>query len=266
MKDAATWQVRYAIVVGIVMAALGLLALGASSLLVGVPPAGDVRGIAYYLLPFGVVALLSAIVRPTGAFINFGRHPAAAFRYGWYLLMIALILGVLSFLSIGEERFVTPSWQVVAIYLVVTCLTASFEELLCRGLIQNLIVARFAATKGGPWRAIVISSLIFAVLHFANLTAKPWFVIGTLTQVIYTLCVGIVVGTIYYLTGDLLAAILVHAAFNFCGQIAMIFQPVGAPLHEDLPIAGAIIQLVLLLPAIVVARRLYLRHANQVDS
>lgn len=266
MKFAATWQVRYAVVVGIVIAALGLLALGVSSLLVGTPPAGDARGILYYLLPLAVVALLYALVRPRGAFTNFGHQPGAGLRYGWYLIMVALILGILSFMSIPEERFTVPSWQVAAIYLVVTILTATFEELLCRGLIQNLIVARFRETRGGAWRAIVISSLIFAALHFANLTAKPWFVVGTFTQVIYTLCVGIVVGTIYYLTGDLLAAIIVHAAFNFFGQIALIFQPAGEAIKADLPIAGAVIQLVLLLPALVVARRVYRRHATAVTA
>lgn len=259
MKDATSWQVRYAVVVGIVIAALGLAALGVSSLLVGAPKPGDACGIVYYLLPLAVVGLLYLIVRPANAFTNFAHQPAASYRYGWYLVMVAIIVGVLTFFSIPEGRLQTPTLLTVVIYLIVTILTATFEELLCRGLIQNVIVTRYRDTALGPWGAIVISSLIFAAMHVANLTVKPWLVVGTATQVIYTACVGILVGTIYYLTGDLLAPIIVHAAFNFFGSLALIFQPASDPAKVDLSVGGALIQIVLILPALVIARRLYQR-------
>lgn len=261
MKDTASWQVRYAVVVSIVIAALGLAALAASSLLVGSPQPGQARGIVYYALPFIVVAVLYFVVRPTGAFTRFGSQPTASYRYGWYLVMVAIILGVLTFFSIPEDRLLIPAVKTVAIYVVVTILTASFEELLCRGLIQNLIVARYRDTATGPWGAIVISSLIFAALHVANLTVKPWFIVGTATQVVYTACIGIIVGTIYYLTGDLLAAIILHASFNFFGSIALIFQSTANPVKADLSISAALISIVLTLPAVIVARRLYQRKA-----
>jgi|GEM_PF-160565 len=72
------------------------------------------------------------------------------------------------------------------------------EEIVFRGIIQ-----RGMMNKGvKPVKAIVISSLIFGIIH-----ANPWQLVGAFI-------LGLMLGYAYYKTGSLLIAILLHAFNN----------------------------------------------------
>ncbi|MDO5726806.1 MAG: type II CAAX endopeptidase family protein [Bowdeniella nasicola] len=261
MTTSADWRVRYAVILAVGIALVGIGALGASNALIAKPSTTASHGITYYLLPFVCLALLYGLIRPQGVFRNFARSTGPAVRHGWYLLVVAVILSGLSLLGLPATQRTMPQATTILIYLLITILTATFEELLCRGLIQNILVRGFHASNTSAWRAIVVSSLIFSLMHFANLTVRPEYVIGTITQVIYTLCIGILLGTIYYLSGDLLAVIVLHAGFNFFGSLIDLFHTPVAQTATDMPVQAAIIQIVLLLPAVVIALRHYRRLA-----
>jgi membrane protease YdiL (CAAX protease family) len=70
------------------------------------------------------------------------------------------------------------------------------EELVFRGFLFNALHRYFPV-----WIAIVLSSLMFGLLH--GLTA--WFPLG---------CAGAVLALVYYRSGSLTAAMLTHALFN----------------------------------------------------
>jgi membrane protease YdiL (CAAX protease family) len=82
-----------------------------------------------------------------------------------------------------------------------------FEELLFRGHVQTLIVtalaARFTwASAGARWAAIVITSVLFALVHGELWMMPPIFFLS--------LCLGY----LYERTANLWAPIVVHLAFN----------------------------------------------------
>jgi len=75
------------------------------------------------------------------------------------------------------------------------------EEILYRGLLQETL-RRIGA---GPWTAILITSAIFAAMHFS--TAAPHAIAG-----LFVLSIGF--GWAFERTGRLAAPILMHALFN----------------------------------------------------
>jgi membrane protease YdiL (CAAX protease family) len=90
--------------------------------------------------------------------------------------------------------------------LVVGAVVAApvFEELVFRGGVQTLLRRAFdpTGTRAGPaWAAIGVSSLLFAMVH------PLW-----MAPAIFTL--SLCIGYVYERTGNLWAAILLHAAFN----------------------------------------------------
>ncbi|MDO5701276.1 MAG: CPBP family intramembrane metalloprotease [Bowdeniella nasicola] len=263
MTTTHDWRIRYAVPLGVLSALLGIGALALSKAVGIEPSTTQPNGVLYYMIPLLVVVVLYAVIRPRGAFSSFGRRTGQGIRAGWYLMAVALVLGFLSYLAIPNESYVRPSAGTIAVYLAVALVTAVFEELLCRGLIQRVIMRAFVARGHTSWRAIVVSSLIFALMHLANLTVHPTYVVGTFTQVIYTLCVGIALGTVYYLTGDLLAAIILHAVFNTFGMISDLFLAPTAQAVADMPLFAALLQIVALLPAILIARRLIRRQGER---
>jgi hypothetical protein len=71
-----------------------------------------------------------------------------------------------------------------------------FEEIVFRGMIQRALLG-----YGKPWVAILVSSLIFMIIH-------------PMPQWPATLAVGLGLALVYQRSGNLLISIWTHAAWN----------------------------------------------------
>ena len=90
---------------------------------------------------------------------------------------------------------------VLAILLAVV-LAPVTEEIVFRGVLFRALDEKF-----GMWPAAVLSSAVFAVIHFEVLFSQPLALAGLFT-------VGILLAIAYHRTGSLLVPILGHAVFN----------------------------------------------------
>lgn len=88
--------------------------------------------------------------------------------------------------------------------LVVEVLTAVFEEVLFRGIVFRLVEERL-----GSWIALVISALIFGLLHLMNDGSRFWDGLAVAIEA------GILLGAAYMLTRSLWFPIAIHYAWNF---------------------------------------------------
>lgn len=82
-----------------------------------------------------------------------------------------------------------------------------FEEIIFRGIMLK------GMTNNGvePWKAIIISSVLFGLIH-----ANPWQFVGA------TL-LGCVLGLVYYKTKSLLLPMLLHGFNNLCSSILIFY-------------------------------------------
>ena len=80
-----------------------------------------------------------------------------------------------------------------------------FEELVFRGFLFPLV-----AEYAGPWAAILLTAIPFALLHGAQYS-WAWH------QIIIIGIAGFVFGLVRYLTGTTAASSLLHAAYNLTG-------------------------------------------------
>jgi len=87
------------------------------------------------------------------------------------------------------------------------------EELLFRGLLQNTLVRVWK-----PWIAVVVTALIFTLVHFHPIRFPVVFELG------------LILGLVYHRTGSLWLVVLFHAVTNFCGFSVMnsgrLYEPV----------------------------------------
>jgi membrane protease YdiL (CAAX protease family) len=91
-------------------------------------------------------------------------------------------------------------WMRPAIWLAAVGLAPVFEEILFRGLFQST----FTSVTRRPWAGIVAASLLFALIH-PFWTAPAIFVLS------------VFLGIVYHRSGNLWAAIVMHALFNAFG-------------------------------------------------
>lgn len=115
------------------------------------------------------------------------------------LLTCAIALSGLSSSTVGS---------VIIFLAIYACLIAVAEESIFRGIILQTLLP-----KGVP-RAILLSTLIFALLHVGNLFAGlPWtYVLG---QVLYTFGGGIAFAVMRVRTGSIWPAIILHGLTDF---------------------------------------------------
>ena len=105
-----------------------------------------------------------------------------------------------------EKMFDTS--RPVDMFISVSILAPLCEELLCRGIICRGMLSRYK-----PWVAIVVSALIFAILH------------GNLQQGFAALGLGIFMGWVYYKTHSLWSTIAIHFVNNTLSQVIMYLFP-----------------------------------------
>lgn len=123
--------------------------------------------------------------------------------------------------------------------LVLAAAPALFEEVLFRGGFQQV----FVGMTGSKWSGIIITSIVFSMVHFSYFGFLPRFALG------------IVLGLIFYHSQNLWLSVLLH----FCNNALVVTQlyittqqgkPIEKAMNETLPVSwgiGALVLLVLLI-------------------
>ncbi|WP_262152074.1 CPBP family intramembrane glutamic endopeptidase [Chryseobacterium foetidum] len=158
----------------------------------------------------------------TGKKLNFNFSPT---NFYTYLLIFPMMLGMM---FIGEfitsqipttgpffgdfyeffERIMEGFINDPIIMLIMAVIMAPiFEEIIFRGIIQKGLINNGVE----PWKAIVVASLLFGLIH-----GNPWQFVGA------TL-LGCVLGLVYYKTKSLLLPMLLHGFNNLCSAILIFY-------------------------------------------
>jgi membrane protease YdiL (CAAX protease family) len=164
-----------------------------------------------------------------------GDHAhAQVLAIGWGLvatgpLLLALFLG--DRFPIGPLRSVREMTAAIvsrmfggatAGQLMLVAIAAGLgEELLFRGLFQGGLSRLLAEWPGGLVVAIAVASLLFGLCHWLNTT-----------YAILALLAGAYFGLVLVLTGNILAPITAHAAYDFLALVYLI-HPEGLLPSED---------------------------------
>jgi membrane protease YdiL (CAAX protease family) len=131
----------------------------------------------------GVVALFGGLIALSALFSSLGIQSASntVEELGQQNPDVFLLLVPLSFLFIGPG-----------------------EELLYRGVVQGRLREAF-----GPWVAIGVASIVFAVVHVFSLQGQ-----GKLVYITILLVLSPILGAAYEWTENLAVPALIHGAFN----------------------------------------------------
>ena len=88
-----------------------------------------------------------------------------------------------------------------------------FEEVIFRGI----IIDRLRASGKGVWYSLIVSALLFALVHLTNIVGMS--LANVLVQVAYSLVIGLFLGAVYLASDDIAAVILAHASTDISNQI-----------------------------------------------
>ena len=129
----------------------------------------------------------------------------------WPILLYTFIIFMRSLMQISISNI--NKYEVVALLLLTICIGA-FEEIMCRGWLQNEFIERFGKNRKGVIFSIIISGCIFGLMHITNLYYGQ-DVFNTLVQVIAAAAIGICLGSVYYKTKNIWVVIILHGLWDF---------------------------------------------------
>lgn len=144
--------------------------------------------------------------------------------YGLFYLIGAVIF--LLFYGVLGEGFKAG---LTILNLALGCLLIGIcEEFLCRGWLLNEFLERYGETKKGVWYSIIISGVIFGLMHIGNIFTMGQAVSTTITQVISAAGTGIIFGLIYYKTKNIWSVVFLHGLWDFS-----LFLGTASPIEES---------------------------------
>jgi uncharacterized protein len=145
-------------------------------------------------------------------------------------LPLFLLPVIVALLSLSGGIVVTaPAWIVG--FALFSLLIGFTEETFFRGLMLTGLLPR------GVYRAVFISSIIFAALHLLNVLTGLWNPLFTLADTVAAFGIGITFAALRVRTGSIWPLIGIHALIDFCALLALGSLDVTAQSPESLVIS-----------------------------
>lgn len=153
-----------------------------------------------------VIALLTAL--RSWRTVGFRALPRRRdLRLYWIPLLPVLPVVPAACVGISRMRF-----DEVLFFLVLACLIGFVEEVIFRGLILQALAPK------GIWKAAIVSSIVFGLMHLLNLMFGADLV-ATLWQTAYAVAMGFGFAAVTLRTGSLWPLVAIHALIDFAGFV-----------------------------------------------
>lgn len=186
---------------------------------------GNIAGLLYQALFYGkyntmfiseIVLLIFALVmlavrkrlnilKPQGKSIIYG------IKRGIPIFVVSLISLMSSVTGIMGENLNIPN----LISLIILAITIGMaEEFFFRGFIQGEIVDAYGKSRKQVIISVVVSGVIFGLVHLTNALSGQ-DIITTLMQVLQASSLGILLGSIYFITKNIWTVVFLHAFYDF---------------------------------------------------
>ena len=161
------------------------------------------------ILLFALIMLLLgkrlSILKPCGKSIIYG------IKRGMPIFVVSLISLFSSLTGILGENLNIPN----LISLIILAITIGMaEEFFFRGFIQGEIVDAYGKSRKQVIISVVVSGVIFGLVHLTNALSGQ-DIITTLMQVLQASSLGILLGSIYFITKNIWTVVFLHAFYDF---------------------------------------------------
>lgn len=135
------------------------------------------------------------------------------------MIFLAVIYNVYELIRVLQAPLEIPAEQLP--YAIISSILSGIrpgvsEEYLLRALMMGLILHLAADRKWALPVSLIVSSSVFGMLHFINLTTGAPFNI-TLLQVLYSTAIGFLYGAAYARSRNILALMITHSMIDIVG-------------------------------------------------
>jgi membrane protease YdiL (CAAX protease family) len=151
-----------------------------------------------------------------------GGLKSALFRGKIVFLPVILIVFILVN-SYKQSMVYNLSFAEYVMYIFKTFSVAFWEELLFRYYLFTIIFYHLSR-KMNAYAVVLLTSLIFALIHFLNLFNPNIFKLSIIIQVFFAFGIGVLLQSIFLRTKNLMTAMVIHFAVNIFGTYSRYYE------------------------------------------
>ena len=181
----------------------------------------------------------------------------------WYGIKRGLPILIVTFISlvgsvvgiVGEELNIPNFLSLIILAIII----GMAEEFFFRGFIQGEICDKYGTTRRGVIVSIIVSGIIFGVAHLTNIFSQD--LITTIMQVIQSSAIGILFGSVFYISKNIWSVVFLHSFYDFAimlGEVnsykdcvsnsnlatgVLIFMLIGSLVYAFIYLVGAYLNL-----------------------
>lgn len=133
-----------------------------------------------------------------------------------FLIVVAAALGIIL------EGYIVNGIKAPTLTAITGSLMAGIVEEVAFRMIPISLAMRRGSEKKNICIAIIVSTILFGLIHVGNISAGQ-SAVGTLLQVVNAIGLGVFLGAIYLRTGNLLITMIYHTVYDF-----LVFLQAGA--------------------------------------
>jgi membrane protease YdiL (CAAX protease family) len=213
-------------------------------------------------LPAVLIACVKILIAAAAMFLG-GVYSKTGFKreglgkgvlLGWLFLLWFVTSCAVSFITIDKTFLYFPGIQKIIAFTFSMLAIGVSEELICRGIILNIFLDRWGNTKRAIVLSVVLSSVIFGLGHIGNFISRPYFVMGTIEQIIVAAIAGFYFACIYLRSRNIGSVILLHTLQDWFSMIPGEFVNMpNIPATEtaaDMPLPMALLGVLIVSPAL----------------
>lgn len=139
---------------------------------------------------------------------------------GWFCF-VGIILNFVLFFDFSSAGSIEQSkWLLLIPVFIETLLAGVSEELMCRGILYNVINNKYKNVHA----AVLLSSAVFGLVHFVNLITGQSFA-DTMLQVLFAFGGGVFFAAVYARCKTVWAGVMLHGLNNFALYAAKVLTP-----------------------------------------
>ena len=165
-------------------------------------------------------AVMVLVLKKTGrAGILFRR--GSGFFNGLLVGMYPLVLiGYSFFASLmfqrPENTPLLPLGRILT-FLLSMMMVGVAEEFAFRGVIAQTLLEHYGPSRGGIWKACIVSGLLFGAAHLTNILGSAPF--GVLMQCLFAAALGTLFAAIYFRTGNIWVTVFLHGMMDISSML-----------------------------------------------
>jgi len=217
LKDSVRKQPIYYLLI-VVLFFIGMAFLPAESILTAIFSKGDYKYLSYFLFrPIFTAGFVIFSVKC--GFSSIYTHKFSPKKLLYALPILVIAINNFPFFSYFNGNFAIFVEDFQIGYLLAVLMIVISEEVVFRGIVFPLLLIRFENDKYRYIKSLIISALIFAVVHIFNIFGGGN--IGyNLLQVLYSFAIGAVFSFLMAKTGNILIPTVIHYVYNLGGMLS----------------------------------------------